>query len=220
MVFLAWGLVYFGSRSYLSDYYVVAATRGEKSAGEFEEFLRKALSLNSDSAPANSEFSKMLVKKKDFAEALRYHQTAMEAFRPLAFYEQRGYIYELLSNEAKEPAEKRRYTDLSATDFEFVVGVNPVDLSSWENLMLKAYRENDDKRLDELARQVMTLDRDNQNAIYLRALAAERAGNFRAAYNLLQTLATSRENGRRLFFKPEDVRNRALALSRTIPHNP
>ena len=203
-----------GVRCYLSEYYVVAATRGEKSTAEFENFLRTALALNQDNGFANNEQAKVRAQQRKFDEMLVYLNKSMTTLRPLAYYEQLGYAYDNMSVAAKEP-EKIRYAQLSADAYKKVVLANPTDVSSFEALMLNAYRSGNDGELESLARKVRALDRDNKNEIYLRALAAERAQNFATARNLLQMISQDRDSSRRLFFKPEDVKRRLATMTET-----
>ncbi|MGI8906578.1 MAG: tetratricopeptide repeat protein [Candidatus Sumerlaeaceae bacterium] len=178
-------------RGYYSRYYLVAAQRGEKSVAEYERLLRTAVAYDPSMGRANTELAALLLAQKQYEAARERQQIAIRTYRPVRAFEQLGAVHEKLA-EADGVTRKNELEKARAL-YEKAERVQPGNVRALEHLMIMAYRASDDVRLEQLASQVVRSQADNVNSIYLRALAAERSGNQRAAYGLYQRIAAMRD---------------------------
>jgi lipopolysaccharide biosynthesis regulator YciM len=206
--------LYFSAHGYYSGYYLVAATQGEKSLAEYERLLRRAIEHDATNGRARMEIARLLYAQKKFEAARSEELLAMESFRPLSAYELLGITEEKLGESAAGEGKAAHLANAKRL-FEKAERVRPGNTSALERLMLMAFKSGNDAELEVLARQVTRSQADNVNATYVTAVAAERAGNLRAAYGRYQRITSLRELPKGTIFTTAtvsqlltDIRNR------------
>lgn len=205
LLLAAFAVWFLAVRRYYSDYYHVAATRGDKSVAEYRRLLEKSVKYDPDNGEANSTLAAFLLRHKRFPEALATQQQSMKAFRPVEAFEQLGNIQERLAQSS--PGKTHLLQDASA-NYLRAVRMNPAHVSAIERLMVQAYRQRDKQRLEKLAEELARIDWENLNGIYLRALLEEAEGNDVSASALLQRVSAAGAPRAGALYKLNEVRDR------------
>lgn len=199
---LAW---FFALRGYYSNYYLVAASRGDKSVAEYGRLLERSVKYDRDNGRANSMLAAFHLRHNRFPEALRAQQQSMRSYRPVEAFEQLGNIQERV---AQTSPDKRDLLQNASANYLRTVRMNPADVSAIERLMVQAYRRRDKQRLEKLAEDLARIDWENLNGVYLRALLEEAEGNYVRASALLQRLSAAGEPRAGALYRLEEVRRR------------
>jgi hypothetical protein len=208
------GLLWFASRGYYSQYELVSARLGEKSLTQYENLLNQSLDYDPSNGRASAERAAYLTAQKKYDTALVAQAQSMQSYRTLTSYEQLGRIEERLAEQATTET-KQTHSRRAREYFEKAERVRPGNITALEHLMVLAYRSGENDVAESYASELARLDMDNPNAIYVRALIADRNRNFRAAYGLYQRIASLREVPKGAFFTPAVVQERLNQL-RTV----
>jgi cytochrome c-type biogenesis protein CcmH/NrfG len=205
-------LLIVAARGYYSNYYLVAARMGEKSLASYEALLRRAIEHDKTNGRAATDLAVFLAAQRRYEEAERVQSSALKTYRPVGGFELLGRTEEKLAEVASTES-RTMHAARSRELYEKAARVRPGNVSALEHLMVFAYRDNDYDKMDALATEVSRADIGNLNAIYLRALAAERRQNRRAAYGLYQQLVGAPSLPPGTFFTTATVEQRLRQLS-------
>lgn len=188
LLLLAW----FAVRGYLSQYYFVAAKRGEKSLTEYERLLRLSLQNNPANGRTGMELASLLASQKQLDAAKQLQTSSMKTYRTLSTFEQAGSVEEKLA-ESATGEQRQQLLDSARQLYEKAERISPGNVSALEHLMVLAYRNGDDDALEDYAARLGHAQALNINGIYLRALAAERKHDTVTAIGLYQRVAAVAE---------------------------
>lgn len=202
---LAFTAGWFAIRNYYGRYYGVLASRGVMDEREHAARLERSLSYDPSYGYSRLLRADYLMKKGRLQEAEIELRTAMESSRPAQAYLLQGVLFE----RRKRPAD-------AVKAYEHVLAVAPAQVTALERLGVLAYETGDLKRVEEMAGQITRADLNNPNPTYLRAVAAERAGDPAAAYRYYQRLSAAGQPREGALYDLDTVRSRLQALEPVV----
>jgi tetratricopeptide (TPR) repeat protein len=205
-------LTWFAVRGYLSQYYFVAAKRGEKSLTEYERLLRLSLQNNPTNGRTGMELASLLASQKQFEAAKQLQAMSMKTYRTLSTFEQAGSVQEKLA-ESTTGEPRRQLIDSARQLYEKAERISPGNVSALEHLMVLAYKNQDDDALEDYSARLGHAQALNINGIYLRALAAERKHDTVTAIGLYQRVAAVTEPPAGSIFTTSTVAQRLRQLT-------
>jgi tetratricopeptide (TPR) repeat protein len=206
----------FAARGYKSQYDYVAAGRGDKSLAQYEQLLRASLDANPANGRTSMQLAAFLASQKKYEAAAQLQRSGMLTYRTVSSFEQSGSVQEKLGDAAAADVRQKFY--FAARElYEKAERVHPGNVSALEHLLALSYKAGDDKLLDEYASKLSQAQANNLNGVYLRALSAERRGDYVTAVSLLQRISAAGEPTNNALYTPAGVTERLRQLS--VSHN-
>ena len=203
---------------YYSQYYLIAAQRGEKSLSQYEQYLRASTAYDSSHGRALMQLALYMASIGQLPQAEELQGKGMQSFRTVSAFEQAGVLQEKLG-EVSTPA-AAEHLKAARTLYEKAERVRPANVVALEHLMLMAYRGGDDQNVATFAEQLVRAQADNLNGIYLKALVAEKNKNFRAAYGLYQQIADLHDLPKGSLFDNNTIEKRLRAMQSAVNATP
>lgn len=193
-------------RTYFSRYFFVMATRGAHGEESYEANLRQSMRMDPSYGHSHQMLARLMARRFRYGAAQQLQNDGMASFRTPQSFENMGRI---LSARGRD-AEARSYLERASQ-------MNPASVTALEQLASLAYRAGNSHSLEELTRQILRLDLNNLNALYLRAKDAERAGVRETALLNYQRISAGMNymKGRKpesLLFKADEIRERLKEL--------
>lgn len=209
-------LAWFGGLSYGSQYYLVAAKRGQKSAQEYERLLLKSIELDPHAARPRIDLAALYTAQRRLEPALGHQLSAMRSYRPVTAFEQLGLIIER-TRQAGLPLPKASHVRLDPQAlYEKANRVQPGNVNALVRMMVRAYRAGDYTGVEGYAKLLERVDLDNPNIPYVLALSADRQGNHRAAYGFYQRVSSAPFDAEEALYSLDEVQRRMVELRPVI----
>lgn len=205
---------WYAASLFYSQYYFVAAKRGEKSLTSYERLLRLSLQRNPTNGRTSMELASFLASQKQLQAAQEMQATGMRTYRTLTSFEQAGSVHERLAD-LRSGEERKQLLNSARELYEKAERISPANVSALEHLMVLAYKNGDDSGLEEYSTRLIHAQALNLNGLYLRALAAERKHDKVTAIGLFQRIAAAGEPPAGSLFQTEVITQRLRQLTDT-----
>ncbi len=201
------GVAYFVFTGFYARYFTVLA-RAAPNPETYERNLVKALEFDPSYNWANLQMARVALRENKLGAARAYQEKTMQSHVSVAGLEQMGMVMNRL-HQRKE----------AVAYFQQAVRVDPGNVAALEQLASFALEAGDDAELERLTAEILRYDLGNLNVFYLRARAADRVGNSRAALLNYQNISQALARGpapRRFLGTKAEVEKRLRELKAAV----